>query len=351
MNQYNETQLEEDMNLIGDDVPPMPEDLHGRWMERIAHEPQEAPVKRPAWRTQITRVAAWAAAAVFIITGATVTAGSLDRNLAKPEEQAGGMVMYSRSTANSGNAYDGYDTGMMLTAGAPTADAAVNETQPRKIIRTVSMTIAAEDFPGALSGLKDACSASGGWVEMVSESGETGRRRAWLTLRVPADQVDAFLAGIGGTGRVTSRSETSLDVSDSYYDTEARLRSQQALLDRLMELVPMAESLDDVLALEKQIADTQLEIERLTGILMQTDRQVDYATVEITLQEETPAEQAADTQLSLGERLQAALTTGAETFLGFLQDAAVWLVSALPFAAVAVIIRIAVRLIIRRRKK
>ena len=113
----------------------------------------------------------------------------------------------------------------------------------------------------------------------------------------------------------------------------------------------MAESLDDVLALEKQIADTQLEIERLTGILMQTDRQVDYATVEITLQEETPAEQAADTQLSLGERLQAALTTGAETFLGFLQDAAVWLVSALPFAAVAVIIRIVVRLIIRRRKK
>lgn len=350
MNQYNETQLEEDMNVISGDVPPMPEDLHGRWMERIAHEPQEAPAKRPAWRAQITRVAAWAAAAVFVITGATVTAGSLDQDVRTAKKEAGGgMVMYSRSTANG--AYDGYDTGMMLTADAPSADTTANETQPRKIIRTVSMTIAAEDFPGALIGLKDACSASGGWVEMVSESGEEGHRRAWLTLRVPAEQVDAFLAGIGGTGRVTSRSETSLDVSDSYYDTEARLRSQQALLARLMELVPMAESLDDVMALEKQIADTQLEIERLTGILQQTDRQVDYATVEISLQEETPADQAADTQLSLGERLQAALTTGAETFLGFLQDAAVWLVSALPFAAVAAVIRVIVRIIIRRRKK
>ena len=352
MNQYNEQQFDQDMNALRDDTPPMPENLHEAWMQRIAQEPQEAPVKRPAWRAQVTRIAAWAAAAVFIVTGATVTAGSLDPAASRPaEEMNDGMVMYSARSTSMGSGRSGYDGGTMLTSGAPAADMAAGETQTRKIIRSVSLTISAEDFPGTLSGLRDACETSGGWVETVSESGEAGHRRAWMTLRIPAGQLDTFVASAGGAGRVTNRSETTTDVSDSYYDTEARLRSQEALLQRLMELIPLAESLDDVLALEREIADVQLEIERLQGILMQTDRQVDYATVDITLIEETPADQAADAGLSLGERLQAALTTGAATFLTFLQDAAVWLVSALPFAAVAALIRIVVRLIIRKKKK
>ena len=73
MNQYSEQQFDQDMNALRDDTPPMPENLHEAWMQRIAQEPQEAPVKRPAWRAQVTRIAAWAAAAVFIVTGATVT--------------------------------------------------------------------------------------------------------------------------------------------------------------------------------------------------------------------------------------------------------------------------------------
>jgi hypothetical protein len=241
----------------------------------------------------------------------------------------------------------GYDGGVMLTSDM----AAVEESaaQERKIIRSVSLTIATDAFTGTLENIKTAAQSGGGWIESVTESGDEGSRRAWMTLRIPADTLDTFLTEAGSAGRVTNRSETAQDVTEAYYDTQARLESKQLLLGRLQELVAMAESLEDILALERQMADVQYEIDRLQESLLHTDRQVDYATVDITLREETPADQAADDQLSFGQRIAAAIEMGGIVFAEFLQNAAVWLVSAVPFAAVVSAVW-GVWRIIRRKK-
>lgn len=339
MNRYDEQMLNEDIDRLQDDVPDMPEGLHDAWMQRIQQEPQSAPLPRRSipLRTYLTRIAAAAAAAVFVIGGATMTARQLPS--ANTAQKASGMVngaaMYTRSTSDMAESYDGaaYDSGygMMLTAGSGNPQATQQE---RKIIHTVSLTITTDSFASSLDSLRGACEGSGGWIESITESGEIGDRRAWMTLRIPAGALEDFLAQAGAAGRVTNRSESATDVTEPYYDTQAQLQSQQALYARLQELIGMAETLEDILALESQLADTQYEIERLQDSLHRTDRQVDYATVDITLREETPADQASDEKLTLSQRLSAAIEMGGSVFLSFLQDAAVWLVSALPFAGV-----------------
>ena len=354
MMKYDENDLNRDLSAMQDEVPPMPGNLHAAWMERVANEPQDVPAPRKApLRRQFMRGLAAAAAVVFVAAGATMTSGRIPAGGAPSaasykmtESSSNDMAMYSRAMGTSQAEY-GYDGGVMLTSDMAAAEESA--AQERKIIRSVSLTIATDAFTGTLENIKTAAQSGGGWIESVTESGDEGSRRAWMTLRIPADTLDTFLTEAGSAGRVTNRSETAQDVTESYYDTQARLESKQLLLGRLQELVAMAESLDDVLALERQMADTQYEIDRLQESLLHTDRQVDYATVDITLREETPADQATDEQLSFGQRIAAAIEMGGIVFAEFLENAAVWLVSAVPFAAVVAAVW-GVWRIIRRKK-
>ena len=86
------------------------------------------------------------------------------------------------------------------------------------------------------------------------------------------EQLDDYFSGTSGLGRVISREESATDVTESYYDTQARLETQQALMARLQALVTDAADLSDLLTLESQIAETQYQIDRLQSSLNSTDR-------------------------------------------------------------------------------
>ena len=111
-----------------------------------------------------------------------------------------------------------------------------------------------------------------------------------------------------------------------------------------------AATLEELLALESQIADTQYAIDRLTQSLLSTDRRVSYATVSLTLREEKPGD-AAITQPTFTERLFDALEAGWTAFADFMTDAALFLVASLPFLAVVALIALGVHLARRRIRR
>ena len=333
-----------------EDVPPMPEDTHARWMQAVRNTKQ-TPVRASApWK----RGLAAAAAAVFLLGGTALTRDSLG----KPEstaDNANGMVtmQYSRSAVKGGGDY-GANSAMMLSSGAAYDSLAAEESeaaapaQARKLIRTIDMTIATRTYGESLAALTEACTAAGGWVENLSES-MGSLRSAYLSLRIPSEQLDSFLAGTDGWGRVTRRNENTRDVTDDYQDTQARLVTQQALMTRLQSLVTEAADLSDVLALEAQMAQTQYEIDRLTASLMSTDRQVDYATVTVSLQEEKP--HADNPEQTLGQRLGSALAGGWAFLVEWVQDTLVFLTAAAPFIAIAGGVMAVWKMVRRKRRR
>ena len=150
---------------------------------------------------------------------------------------------------------------------------------------------------------------------------------------------------------VISRTETAEDVTESYQDTAARLATQQAKMERLQALMNDTASLSDLLELESAIADTQYTIDSLQSRLNSTDSQVNYATVDVSLREESAAEAVTTREKSLGERVLAGLQTGWETFAGFMKDMVVFLSAALPYLAAVAILTIMVRLICRKKER
>ena len=368
--QQHDDVLLRELKELRDDVPPMPEGFHEAWMQRIEEDDPMMREKEERNRTNqpnrwnsLKRWVAAAAAVVFVVGGTLLTRDDLLSSKPASSAAQNGSARSPRMETYSGDmiygSYDevadydsgaGYNTSnlMMAKGASVTEDAAARES---KIIRTASLNIATKQYDESLALLKRLCEEAGGWVSWTSENTSgTGLRSANLTLRIPSDKLDSFLEGTGGVGRVTYRSETADDVTDSYYDTATRLATQQALMNRLQTLVTDAASLSDLLALESQIADTQYEIDRLTGSLQSTDKQVDYATVDISLREERAAEDLTNDEMSFGERLLSALQVGLKAFAGFIGDAVVFLMAALPFLAVVIVVVIVWK-VVRKAKK
>lgn len=333
-----------DMIAPIEDVPPMPEDTHERCMHAVRATPQSAIRPVNQWRRMISV----AAALVFVIGGTALTRDQLN----PPTATDNGMVMYSRTeSAPSGinskaRTMGASDMGAGMANYA--ADTIAAQEESRKLIRTVSLSIGSRRYEESLAAILAACETAGGWVESRSESADS-QRSAWLELRIPADQLDAFLSAASDWGRISHRSEHTQDVTESYQDTAARLETQQALMERFQALMTETGDLSDLLALENQIADTQYEIDRLQGILLNTDRQVDYATVSVSLQEESSRDDAENPELSLWQRMAGGLATGGRFVVQWAQDILVFLASASPFLLAAGGGWIIVRLL--RRKK
>ena len=345
--------LRDALSGLNKEVPPMPENLHATWMEKV----EETQMEKTQLRQSITRFLSVAAAIVFVVGGTMLTRDDLSTTQLQSnmKSEANGAVYSTRSYSDEaieeyGYAMDSNTNGVMLTMarGTSVEAPAVSE---KKIIRNASMTIATQHFEDSLKALKDACEGQGGWIESSSESANSysGLRTAYLTLRVPQDALDAYLASTDTLGRITSRSESAQDVTASYQDTQTRLNTQLALMERLQALITESGDLSDLLALESQIAETQYQIDSLQSSLNRTDRQVSYSTVNITLKEEKVAE-LTDTTVSFGERLLSAAQTGIDALGTFLQDMVVFLVAALPFIGIVLAVVLILRLINRRRK-
>lgn len=351
-----------DLSDLKEEEMPLPADFHQGWTRLVEEEAnmmqkEKETGKKSSWR----RVLSVAAAAVVLVGGTLLTRDQLSgvttpQTAAQSKQRSVESYDYTGDVSpyaytNDEAAYDSGENGVGLVMAARSSadDTAVDAT---KIIRNASLTLGTQDFEQDLEQLQAYCKDSGGWVSYVSQSGDADKanRRASLTLRIPVEKLDELLAGAEGYGRVISRTETAEDVTESYQDTAARLATQQAKMERLQAMMNDTASLSDLLELESAIADTQYNIDNLQSRLNSTDSQVNYATVDVSLREESAAEAVTTREKSLGERMLAGLQTGWETFAGFMKDMVVFLSAALPYLAAVAILTIIVRLICRKKR-
>lgn len=321
------------------------------WRQRIREEEkmEEKRQRKKSWRAW----AAAAAAAVFILGGTLLQQGlrereedydydapTVYRSAASDSGYSGQVALGAASNFKMGSSYE--------SAGAEqySDDAQAQE----KIIRTAGFTLKTTAFDADLQAFEELVQRFGGRVEAFYQSGDAGAgeaRSASLTLRIPADKLDAFLEGSQALGRITSLHQEQEDVSENYYDLQTRLQTQQEKMDRLQALLKQAENVSDLIEIENAIADTQYTLDRYTGQLQHYDSQVEYSTVQVSLREIRMEESE---EAGLGEKLMSGLRDSWTKGVAFLQDALVFLFSALPWLAAAAAVIAAVRLIVKKKK-
>ena len=196
-----------------------------------------------------------------------------------------------------------------------------NETRPRKLIFSASIQLETTEFEQTAQALSDLVEQMGGYFSN-SDAGERGSGHKWgnYTARIPAAKFDLFLQQAGELAHETRRNVSRQDVSEKYYDTDGRLKTQKAKLDRLQDLLEKAETVEDMITIESAIAETEYEIDSLSGELRHYDNLVDYSTVEISLEEVYRLTEVEEVPESYGSMLASAFVSGLRNFTEWLED-------------------------------
>lgn len=224
----------------------------------------------------------------------------------------------------------------------------------RKWIVNMYISAETEDLTLLLQQVGEQVAALGGYTEQQSTSGGTTysgyrSRYANLTLRIPADKADAFLAGMSEISNVTSSSKELSDVTLTYVATESRVKALETEEARLLELLAQAENLSDILAIEDRLTDVRYELESVTSTLRVLDNKVDYATIDLSLSEVKVYTPAAER--TFWQRIRDGFTENLRDVGYFLEDLVVWFLSSIPSILLICLVAVPLVFLISRARK
>ena len=160
------------------------------------------------------------------------------------------------------------------------------EVRERKLIENISMTLVVVDVPTAFQTIREITLEMSGFVEDSRNWQANQTQRGYLTVRIPTERLAQAVKGIESLGEVSDSHTNTQDVTERYFDREARLRNLEKQEERYLEILSEAKTTEDILNVERELVRIREQIEVLKGQLTYMDHQVQYATIHIQLQEE-----------------------------------------------------------------
>lgn len=233
----------------------------------------------------------------------------------------------------------------------------------RMIIRTQTLRLEVEDTPAAVEELRtiaktnaavitdlQVATETDGWLYRYDEygyaTGDGAALRGWITVRVPAESLDAFVEAARALGTVKYQAEDTSDVTEQHVDLSARLTNLQAEEVRLRGFFDAAANVTEMLAVETELNRVRQEIESMQAQITYLERQAAMATVTIELTEKQPVVSPDGDDWGFKDAVTAGFR-GAADVITFL---IAFLIATAPLWIAALIVFFIVRAVLRRRR-
>lgn len=160
----------------------------------------------------------------------------------------------------------------------------------RKLIRNVNLEVETETFDELLTAVEEKTERLSGYIEQsYTYNGSNyygrGARNANLTIRIPSENLDAFLSSIAEVSNVISRNDSVTDVTLQYVDMESHKEALVTEQTRLLELLEQAETVEDIITIESRLSEVRYQIESMESQLRIMDNQVSYSTIYLYINE------------------------------------------------------------------
>ena len=216
------------------------------------------------------------------------------------------------------------------------------------------MDVEVADVLAAMAEARAIVERMGGRVDGSSVSGGGGYEDSYtyatLRLRAPSAAFDRTIEELRGLGEVLAEQSQSTDVTEEYVDLEARLRNLRAVEERLLGFLDRAETVEDLLNVQRELASTQGEIERVTGRMNYLSALADESSLTLNLMQKPEEPPVTGEGWAPGETAQDALR--ALVSVGrFAGDAAIVAAVFSPLILLAGAVVWGARRVIRRRRQ
>jgi len=181
-------------------------------------------------------------------------------------------------------------------------------------------------------------------------SADGGGSSMTISLRVPAEQYDAVIDKLAALGELTSRIETSQDVTAEVVDVNSRVESMTASVARVRALLAQASDIADVISIESELAVREANLESLQQQQAYLSGQVAMSTISLSLTAVTD-DGAAVEPVAEENGFVAGLSAGWIAFLDFFGWLGGVLGAVLPFLVLLAVAGLLIWLAVRRTRR
>lgn len=183
-------------------------------------------------------------------------------------------------------------------------------------------------------------------VRIIENSGNNSefRNEKIFFLNIPSDKYEYFIKELERIlGEPEYKHINSQDITVQYIDSEARMTSKKKLEERYLELLNRANSVSEIMEIERELANLRAEIESYQNVLKTYDSQIKYSSLRLTIYQKNVKSK----NTAWGDKFAQSFSRGWEYFIWFF----VGLFSLWPFFILGTVIVILVIKLSARRKR
>ena len=228
----------------------------------------------------------------------------------------------------------------------PAPKVGTNNAIAPKIIRNANLRFETQDLVKTYKTLAENCKKNKAIVQSDVENNNNYRLSRNITIRIPSQNFDVFLAELSpGVPYFELKEISSRDVTAEFIDNESRISSKKKLENRYLELLKKANKVQEMLEIEKQLSEIREEIEAKEGQQKYLQNQVSMSTIDIEFYKNSPTQDGA--RISFISKIWNAVVSGFNSLANFFVN----LIALWPFLLILVAIIYLVRKKIIKKKQ
>lgn len=170
--------------------------------------------------------------------------------------------------------------GIELAPDEPTPTEPVRD--ERQIIYRASLQLAVYELDEVMAFAEDIPRRHGGWIQ--------ARYDYQITLRVPADHLQAVIAELAELGLVLGKTLQADDVTAQYTDLASRIAVLEQLVEQLELLLQAAKTVEDSLKVRQELERVRIELEAAKVQMRQLAESISFSTLTLALSLRGPVE-------------------------------------------------------------
>lgn len=225
----------------------------------------------------------------------------------------------------------------------------VSDSQNEKLIYTYRYSVETKVFDTFVQTMMEQVQKLGGYVEHSETNGSAGEssgRKASMTLRIPAEQMNQLLSLVKEESNVVYDSVSSENVTLRYVDMESHVRALRTEQKTLLRLIEKAEKIEDVIALQSQLTQVRYEIESYESQLRTMDNLVSYSTLYLDITEVRRTTTVTDQKTSFTDEITGRFSDNLYAVGQWLRNFTIGLIGSLPvLVPLALVLTLAVYLL------
>lgn len=224
------------------------------------------------------------------------------------------------------------------------------ETPPataRKIVYNAQLSLVVEDLTGLAEKIRKLVEGAGGYLSSSDESSYTAaQRHATWTARVPVEKFPEIVAALGRFGEIQQERIDSQDVTQEFYDIEARIKNKQEEEKRLLRhLEDSTGKLEDILAVERELTRVRGEIEQMQGRIRYLANVSSLSTITISATE--IHDYVPPVKPTFGTEIARTFEQSLNGLLGFVKMLTLVVVALVPWLPVVIVLVLLALLVVR----